>query len=509
MLRFRVYRNGAAAEHVDLSGAYVFGQDRIPVRADLAAAKGQIRCLKRAPGACGLALLWEAGQAGRWLLPTTRLPERKEPYNLNVELARARLMALIQKREDWGLFDYGDAQPLTDVFLEVRRRFVEALKCDDPAEASRLADSTLAEAVTLGERMTLFHADILLERRRQANLASRAGFGCMVDLLSGTERYRRLIAEAFDIVSVPLAWKRVTPKERDYHWEHVDDWVNWAVANRRVIHAGPLVSFDPADVPQWLYIWERDYEALREMIYEHIHRVVQRYEQKVRVWRVASGLHAHNTFNLSFEQIMELTRLSCSVVKKLAPNSVVLIDLVLPWGEYYARNQRTIPPLLYADMAVQSGIKFDAFGVQLYQGVPADGLYVRDLMQLSSLLDEFVGLGVPVHVTGMQVPSDISADAWDAWGGKVRSGDGGHWHVVWSQRLQAEWLQAVSRVALSKPNVESVCWRDLADYEGHYLPHGGLCRNDLTAKAAYKELRAFRASLRACGNGQASTGGPA
>ncbi|MHC4718456.1 MAG: hypothetical protein ACYS5V_15905, partial [Planctomycetota bacterium] len=61
MLRFEVYRDGQPAEHVDLSGAYVFGQDRIPVRADLAAAKGQIRCLKRGHGACGLALLWEAG----------------------------------------------------------------------------------------------------------------------------------------------------------------------------------------------------------------------------------------------------------------------------------------------------------------------------------------------------------------------------------------------------------------------------------------------------------------
>ena len=496
MLRFDVYRNGVPAEHVDLSGAYVFGQDRIPVRADLAAAKGQIRCLKRVPGACGLALLWEAGQAGRLMLPTTRLPERKAPYCLNLELARARMMALVQKREEWGLFDYADASELNEEFAEVRGRFLEALKCTDPPEAARLADAALAQGVVLGEKMALFHADVLLERRREGNAAGRMGFGCMVDLLSGAERYRRLVAEAFDVVSVPTTWKKLADKERSYRWEHVDDWVNWAAANRRTIYAGPLVSFDPADVPQWLYIWEHDYEALRETIYDHIHRVVRRYKPKVRLWRVVSGLHAYNSFNLSFEQIMELTRLSCSVVKKLAPRSVVLIELVLPWGEYHARNQRTIPPLLYADMAVQSGIKFDAFGLQIYQGLPQDGMYVRDLMQLSALLDDFVSLGMPLHITGMQVPSDISADAWDAWGGAMRSGDAGHWHVVWNQRLQAEWLQAVSRIALSKPFVETVCWRDLADYEGHYLPHGGLCRNDLTAKTAYKELRALRGALR-------------
>ena len=496
MLRFDVYRNGAPAEHVDLSGAYVFGADGIPVRTELVANQGQIRCNKRNPSACGLAVLWESGQSGRLLLSTTRLPERKAPYNLNVELARDRVMQLIQKREDWCLFDYPEADALNVEFETVRGRFVESLKIDDPAAASVVADKALEAAVALGEKLALFHADIYL-RKRKASLAAMegVGFGCVADLLSTTDRYRQRLAEAFDVVSLPIGWKRLAPKERSYQWQHVDDWVNWAVANRRVIHAGPLVSFDPLDVPEWLYLWEHDYEALREMIYEHLQRVVPRYEKKVRVWRVASGLHAHNSFNLSFEQIMELTRMSCSVVKKLAPNSQVVIDLVLPWGEYYARNQRTIPPMLYADMAVQSGIKFDAFGVQLYMGVPADGYYVRDLMQISSLLDDFVGFGLPLHVTGAQAPSDISADAWDAWGGKAPAGNAGHWHVVWNQRLQAEWLGAFCRVAMSKPFVKTITWRDLADYEGHFLPHGGLCRNDLTPKLAFKEMRNFRAFM--------------
>lgn len=172
-----------------------------------------------------------------------------------------------------------------------------------------------------------------------------------------------------------------------------------------------------------------------------------------------------------------------------------MIELILPWGEYYARNQRTIPPLMYADMAVQSGIKFDSFGVQMCMGVPVDGLYVRDLLQVSSLLDEFLGFGKTVHVTACQVPSDITADAWDAWNGKNIASQAGHWHTPWSPLLQAEWLQAFCRISISKPFVETLCWRDLADYEGHYIPHGGLCCNDLKPKLAYKELRNFKAFI--------------
>ena len=493
MVRFDVFRNNGPLSDVDLDGAYVFGQDVIPVRADLASANGQISCIKRTPGACGLALLWEAGEAGRFLLPTARVPEKKHPYNLNVELARAQIGRILQKREDWGLFDFPGAKALNKEFSAIRKTFVASLQAPSPTEAAALADRALADSVTLGEKVTLFHADILLNRRRATG--SLAELGCRVDLFASADEYTNRLQDVFDFIAVPLPWKQTEPKERHYQYAQVDAWINWAARAKKRVHAGPLLSFEPPHLPEWLYIWEHDYEALRDLAYEHIQRIVQRYERHVGVWNVVSGIHAVNSFNLNFDQLMELTRMSCLLVKKLAPQSEVLIDLTMPWGEYYARNQRTIPPLLYADMAVQSGIKFDAFGLQIYMGVPVDGYYVRDLMQISSMLDEFVGFGKNLHITACGVPSNVAADAWDAWGGQKPVPKGGQWHQPWSPRLQAEWLQAFFRVALSKPFVESICWRDLADYEGHHVPHGGLCRNNMEPKLSYRELRHFKATL--------------
>jgi len=192
---------------------------------------------------------------------------------------------------------------------------------------------------------------------------------------------------------------------------------------------------------------------------------------------------------------MELTRMSCLLVKKLSPESKVMIELVMPWGEYYARNQRSIPPLMYADMAVQSGVKFDAFGVQLLMGVPRDGHFIRDLLQVSALLDEFVGFGKSVHVSACQVPSSMAADPQDAWEGTAPVDQAGMWHAPWSPRLQAEWLQAFYRIGISKPFVESVCWRDLGDTAGQYIPHGGLCNRKMEPKLAFRELRNFKSFL--------------
>ncbi len=497
MLRFDAFQNGEPAKDIDLSGAYLFGQDGIPLRADLAAAHGQISCIKRVPGASGLALLWLAGQAGRFLLPTCRLPEREEPYNLNVELARAQMMRIAQKREDWGLFDYADAAALNKECDTVRAKFTEALKAaDDPAAAAALGDEALTAGLNLGEQIALYHAEIFINRRRAVGGAAlRTTFGCTAVLDDINEPSQERLRETFDFIAVPTPWKHIEPKERLYEHSHIDAWVTWAGKHRKLVHAGPLLSFEPAQIPDWMYLWEHDYEALRDMVYEHVQRTVKRYERAVHYWKVVSGVHAFNNFNLTFEQLMELTRMTCQLVKKIAPRSQAVIELVMPWSEYYARNQKSIPPLLYADMAVQSGIRFDAFGVQVCLGAPVDGHYVRDLMQISAMLDEFLSLGKPLHVTACQVPSDIAADAGDAWSGEIEAHRAGQWHVPWSQRLQAEWLQGFFRVAISKPFVESVCWRDLSDSPGHFIPHGGLCTANLEPKLAYKELRNFKAWL--------------
>ena len=500
MIQFEVYHDGKLIDDMDLSGAYVFGQDSIPMRADISVSKGLITCSKRAAGPAGLSVLWDVGEAGIFMLPTVRLLERKAPYNLMVELARAQLFKIIQKREDWGLFDFADADEMNASFDEIRGKFVGALYASDPSEAARIGEQSLSDAITLGEKMALFHADIFLKRRKAASqTADRTSFGTAVDLSATNKPYNTRLQEVADFFCIPLAWKNIEPKEQVYDFKQTDKWIDFAARAKRPVHAGPLLSFGNLHLPERLYIWEHDYEALRDLIYEYIQNVVTHYQDKVQVWNVVSGIHGNNTFNLSFDQLMELTRMSCLLVKKLAPNSKVMIELVMPWGEYYARNQRSIPPLMYADMAVQSGVKFDSFGVQILMGVPRDGHYVRDLLQISSLLDEFVAFGKSVHVSACQVPSNTVKDPNDAWGGHAPITGAGKWHAPWSPRLQAEWLQAFYRIGISKPFVESVCWGDLADRTEQSIPHGGLCSHAMEPKLAFRELRNFKAFI--YGNG--------
>lgn len=495
MLSFAVYSNGQPAEEVDLCGAYVVGTDDVPLRAEISFSKGVIHCQKRAGGPAGLALLWELPGLGRVMLETVRVPEREKPYILQVELARSRLMRINQKLEDWGMVDFDGAEEIDHKLQQSRKLLVQALQGDTPAQAASKGEEALAASVEASEQLTLHHADVFLDHRIQSNAFGRRVFGCSVEHAEPTEVIRRHLTDAFDFATVPITWREIEPKEQSFHWKKLDTWIETLTRLQLPMVGSALLSFDMKDLPDWLQVWEHDYDTIRDLSFEHMRRVINRYGQYIQTWTVVSGAHANNCFCFNFEQIMELTRMAAALTKQLAPRSFTLVELVAPWGEYYARNQRTIPPLLYADMTVQSGVNFDAFALQFHFGHPEIGTYMRDLFQISSQLDLFAKLGKPLHITAIEVPS-ITPES-DANDRNAGSSNCGFWRAPWNEDIQFQWVQRFIEIALSKPCVETVSWKTLADHKGQSIPGGGLLREDFEPKAALEQIRKVRETIRA------------
>ncbi|MCH8150545.1 MAG: endo-1,4-beta-xylanase [Planctomycetes bacterium] len=499
MLAFAVYLNGEPATEVRLSSAYVVGSDDVPLRADLSFNDGIITCEKRAAGPAGLAILWQVEGCGEILTETARVLDRQKPYVLQVELARGRLLRVSQKIEEWGLFDFEGTEKILEQFVKARDWLVKALQAETPQQAAANAQRSLVLAVKSSEALTKFHADIFLSRRKETGGWSKRVFGCAIHLDKPTETVRKRLSNAFEFVTVPVGWRDVEPNEQTFNWKPLDAWVEALTKHRIPIKGSALLSFHERHVPDWLYIWEHDFDTIRDLAFEQARRVINRYSQYIQMWDVISGIHATNCFSFSFEQLMELTRMAAAIAKQSAPNCHAIIDLIAPWGEYYARNQRTIPPLLYADMVAQSGVNFDAFGLQFHFGTPADGTCVRDMFQISSVLDSFAKLGKPLHITAVQVPSDIVPVRSPANEGTEITLDGGRWHDEWSEQLQAAWLKEFVAVALSKPFIESVTWGTLADHPEQTIPHAGLLRADLVPKKAYNTLNKMRSDLMSTG----------
>jgi len=468
-LRFEVYKNGELCDTFTLAGAYLFGADTIPLHAteQIRFSGGRIECKRRSHDAAGLALVWPVEGMGHILLPTTRLPERDRPYVLNVELARAKLMQITLKREDWSLFD--EEAGLSTLSQEVRELFIGALEqIGDPGKAARIADEALSKAVAYAEQLAAHQAEQAFTARCGNHSLGRHSLGCRVDpSLIDDEAYCQWLFDMFGFVTLPIDWATIEPEQGRYAFDLLDHCLERLASKRLAICAGPVLHFAERSLPKWLLESGWPFEKIREAAYGFVSRVVGRYKRLVHAWRVISGMNAANHFGFSFEQAIEMTRTATLAARSADTKSRKVVELLYPWGEYYAHDRNTIPPLVYADMVIQSGISFDAFGLEVHFGKDRPGMHVRDMMQVSARLDCFAQVAKPVHITGVAVP-----DRLDGTDGEPERA--GAWHRPWDAEMQGQWVEQFYRIALGKPFVQSVTYSYLADPSCEEVPGGGL-----------------------------------
>jgi hypothetical protein len=500
MLRFHVFDKQGPAEHWSLNSAHLLGPDDVAIPGQIELERGVVTCRKSTSSPAALALLYDAGTMGKLMLQTCLLPEREQPYLLALELARHRIKMFIVKSEEWQMFDLSAEHPATQLWEEARRLFTDAINMADPAAADRTARKSLTKGIDATERLAMAHAEVLLHRRYATKPASSVTLGVRIWPRREAAALREVIEKDFDVVSIPLRWNQIEAEEGVYDWEAIDRWIEWAARLGKPLLVGPLLDFSRTSLPKWMYVWQHDYDTTRDLAYDFIEKVVQRYKSVVGIWNLCAGLNVNDNFEFKPAQMLDLTRMSALLVRQSRKGARVLIELVQPFGEFAAVNKDALAPFTFLEQIVQEGIRVDCLGVRLLTGSGRDGQVSRDLMQISSLLDRFFLVELPLLVTAFGAPSksvEPSRSGDDGEGddgaGKV---EGGWWHQKWSAELQSKWATRVLAIAMSKPFVESVVWNDLYDHEQAELPEGGLISDTGRAKAALNHVIGMRRRLR-------------
>lgn len=573
MLSFVVVDNPSPLPGGRLTQAYCIGPKDEPTQGELrlepGAGQSVIRVDRPGQDSVALALLYSVGSpaagepdVGTLMLQTSLLPDRDEPYLLSLELARHRIMLVLNKLEQWAMFDLASDTPGMAEFERARGEFTRALVAlchrergpdgqtrPDPAsvrDADTLARRALALAIDAGEKLTLLCAARQLKGRLDGSVFREAaarvekldtvggdrvlpegaakppdGVGVAlprpasvvvaVNPAAFAEPLTRAAATVADAIAMPMRWSDMEPGEGKYAFARTDKWIEWAVRTAKMpVHAGPLIDFRELCVPEWLYIWEHDYETLRELVYEHVKTLVTRYRKTVTRWTACSGLHVNETFAMTLERMMDLTRICALTIKKLQPTARVQVEVSRPWGEYFAHNKRSMPPRVYCEMIGAAGIAVDALALRVPLGQPAPGASgrgTRDLMALSDLLDRYAEFDKPLYVT-LGCPSQASAPV-PAGSAPGRGGgaaeEAGWWRAAWGPATQGAWAREAMRVCASKPFVVGVCWQDLYDLPaaqaatlrggGMEMAFGGLVDDQGRPKPAATAVAELRRAL--------------
>jgi hypothetical protein len=478
-VKFQVFQDGNPAYNFKLCGAYVFGNDGIAIRrVRVDFRNALIECKKQHQETSGLALLWPVKNFGRLMLPTTSLPERDRLYNLNIEIARAKLMQIVNKREDWSVLD-----DLGGLSKEAQELFVQAIgEQSSPSAASMLADESLEKAMFFAEKLAVRQAESFFNAKSSSHGFSRGCLGCRIEPKRiFDDRYVDELMELFGYASLPIRWADVEPEKGKYDFSLIDSCIQALSKRKLAICAGPLLCFSPENLPGWLMEGKPEFEKIRESAYQFVAKMVSRYADRIRSWIVISGLNMHNHFGFNFEQILEMTRASNMAVKSISNRVLKIVEISNPWGEYYAAEPNTMPPVVYIDMLLQSGIAFDAFGLRMQFGKNKSGMHIRDMMEISATLDRFALLGRALYITGVEVPS-VKNDSEE---GLLA----GEWHGPWNESLQGQWLENFYKIALSKPFIDSVVYSNLVDNAGSDIPNSGLLTDKFEPKKSFIMLK--------------------
>jgi hypothetical protein len=464
-LRFQAFKDGLPIKELDLSGSYLFGSDGITVRkAQIGFKNGYIQCESSNLQTAGLALRWPVKDLGKVLLPTTTLPDRERPYNLNVEIARGKLMQIVTKCEDWSFFNDGGTGKDCD---GAQSLFIQAMESiADMPRAAKLADEALVKAVAFADKLAMVRADAQFRNRGANHGFGKGCLGCQIDPAQVTNRqYLTRLFEVFGSVKIPANWGQIEKEKGQYDFKEFDACVEVFMKRRLNIGGGPLLCFKAEYLPEWLVSKRTNFEKVRESAYRFVSEMVGRYAGVIRNWTVVSGLNCFNHFGFGFEQILEITRAANMAAKAADSRARKVIEIQNPWGEYYATSAGTIPPLVYIDMVVQGGIAFDSFALAMRFGGGNEEMQVRDIMQISALLDNLVLVGKPFSIT------DVTTPAVAAGGSDVST--------------EKRWLEKFYRIALSKPFVDSVVYSSLTDS----LTRAGLLTGKLEPKETYAALK--------------------
>jgi hypothetical protein len=431
---------------------------------------------------------WRIGQSSPVLISTATLAERDRPYQLEVELARGMLNNLRNQIAQWESLGLVVTRSLNDGVLEATSDFSRAAtNQNDIATAADWANRSLATTATTMARLTNEYVRQATAMRRAQPRQFSSWFGVSVGAKPPKPIIARQVANTFNMVSVPLAWRGIEAVEGRRDWTDADALIDWAHSAGLRISAGPLLELDDRGVPDWMYLWEGDMNSLLAFMLAHVRAVVERYRGRVHLWQVVTRMTHGHALGLDEEARLQVAAKAINTVRQLDPTTPIVVTFDQPWAEYLASEQLDLAPLHFADALVRADLGLSGIGLEINLGYHPGGSVLRNPLSMSRLIDNWSLLELPLLVA-LTIPSSAAEDPQT--NGKVRVIASSEADVT--PESQAEWINKHVPLLLAKNVVQIVLWNQLSDATPHHYPNSGLFDADDKPKPALEALQKIR-----------------
>jgi len=469
--------------------AFLTGPEQIPWVSRVQASAGTLSVWRTTSDSASLCIPWQVEGHGEITLSTGTLIERTDPYQLQVELARGQIHQLRNRLSEWqsaGLLVPDSIHAALRGSLE--EFAAAATRQHDPEVAAAHAERAIRAALDVSDLLSARYIEqALMARHRQTpHLPTLLGVNLGHRLLDAP--MGRQVLKAFNSAVVPIVWRDVEAAEGNYQWAVYDRQVEWCQSHDLKVVAGPMLRLDDRGLPDWLAIWQGDFDNLLSFVSDYVETAVNRYRGKVHLWQCAARVNVGEVLSLTEEEKLRLAVRALEITRKVDPETPAIVRFDQPWAEYMGRADRDLSPLHFADVLVRSGLELSGVGLEINVGYWPDGTYPRDRLDYSRQLDRWSGLGLPIWLT-LSVPSSQSPDA-QAYGRGVPLATA---HASgWTPDQQQIWVKSYVPLLLAKPAVQGIFFNHLWDALPHEFPHSGLFDAAGAAKPALASLAVLR-----------------
>lgn len=468
--------------------AYLSGLDRVPYVGRAVPTDDGLRIERNDSDSGCLNIPYPVEGRGELTLSTGSLMERDRPYLLQVELARGKVNHVRTQMAEWQAIGLNVPPELQSRVRDAQQEFAKAATSQhDIPTAAAHSEKAIELALEASDRLGACYVEqaIAVRMRQGSALDSHLVIGLGNEPLSVLAAQQ--IRPAFNAAMAPMSWQHIEATEGTFDFDATDAQIDWCRGQGMPIYAGPLLRFDAESVPDWLCLWEGDYENLIGCVSEFVENCVKRYRGKVGLWHCTSGVNVGSFLSLSEDEKLRLAVRVFELTRHFDPSTPAILSFDQPWAEYMMHKEID-PPLYVADVLARSGLGLSGIGLELNLGYFPGGSYLRDLLDFSRLIDHWSLLGLPLFVS-LTVASAIEEDP-EAYvettpiPGALPGG--------WNEEGQARLVERVVPLLLAKPAVRAVIWKQLTDQEPHAYPHAGLFNAEGDPKAALSAMLQIR-----------------
>lgn len=484
VMRFRIYPTERLSDEI-VRQSYLTGLDRVAWRVESSAEAGILSMYRATSESASLHMPWPIEGHGKVTVSSGCLVERQEPYLVPLELARGTLSQLRNQLADWQQIGLGAPQPVRERILEATWSFGRAAtRQNDLPACARDAEASLRHSYEAAVLLAATYTEqsIAARRRGGGRLSTWLGGDLGAALLDDVSATKFL--DTFNAANIPICWHDIEATEGTYSWHACDRQVQWCQAHGLRTVAGPLLKLVPHGIPDWLALWEDDFDNLLAFVEEFVRAMVARYRGKVDLWQCAGRVNTGDVLCLSEQDKLRLTARSVELVRQLDPDIPAAIALDQPWAEYMSRQDADFPPLHFADALIRAGLNISGLVLEVNLAASPGGTLPRSPLELSRQLDAWGTLGLPLYLY-ISAPSNVRSDPLARPPVQLPPGK-------WTLRAQQVWIARCVPLMLAKPSVAGVFWNQLRDAELHEFPHAGLFDHHGQPKPALKTLAAIR-----------------